>query len=175
MLGVVLLYVGIVLINNGIARIYNIDGKSAAIMNVFTGSLSVIINIIYIIGGQYISIGTDLSSELTTDFFSAGTGLLFGFTYLFIGINNIFQLDQRPYGWYSLFVAINAVVCASLSLAEGDWRFFIIWILWAVLWATAFIEIILRRNLGKFVPYLAIFEGIATAWIPGFLLLINKW
>lgn len=34
MLGVVLLYVGIVLINNGIARITNIDAKSAAVMNV---------------------------------------------------------------------------------------------------------------------------------------------
>ena len=32
---------------------------------------------------------------------------------------------------------------------------------------TAFIEINLKKNLGKFVPYLAIFEGIVTAWIPG--------
>ena len=46
MLGVVLLYVGIVLINNGIARIANIDAKSAAVMNVFVGLLSITINII---------------------------------------------------------------------------------------------------------------------------------
>ena len=46
MLGVVLLYVGIVLINNGIARITNIDAKSAAVMNVFVGLLSITINII---------------------------------------------------------------------------------------------------------------------------------
>ena len=45
MLGVVLLYVGIVLINNGIARITNIDAKSAAVMNVFVGLLSITINI----------------------------------------------------------------------------------------------------------------------------------
>ena len=31
MLGIVLLYVGIVLINNGISRLYNIDEKSARI------------------------------------------------------------------------------------------------------------------------------------------------
>lgn len=174
MLGIVLLYVGMVLINNGIARIYNIDGKSASVMNIFTGVLSVIINIISIIVGEYFAIGIDSLSGFTY-FFSAGTGLLFGFTYLFIGINSIFELDQRPYGWYSLFVAINAVICAFLSLSQGDWRFFMIWILWGVLWATAFIEIILKRELGKFVPYMAIFEGIVTAWIPGFLLLINKW
>ena len=51
----------------------------------------------------------------------------------------------------------------------------VIWLLWGVLWLTTFIEIILKRNLGKFVPYLAIFEGIVTAWIPGFLLLRGLW
>ena len=40
---------------------------------------------------------------------------------------------------------------------------------------TAFIEINLKKDLGKFVPVLAIFEGIVTAWIPGFLMLTNHW
>ncbi|MBO3443312.1 AmiS/UreI family transporter [Clostridium sp. CCUG 7971] len=159
MLGIVLLYVGIVLINNGMTRIYNVDEKSASIMNIFIGLLAVIIDVIFVIQGDY---------------FAAGTGLLFAFTYLFTGINGIFDLDKRPYGWYSLFVAINAISCALLSLSDGDLRFFIIWILWGILWSTTFIEIILKKNLGKLVSYLAIFEGIFTAWIPGFLMLINN-
>ena len=32
-----------------------------------------------------------------------------------------------------------------------------------------------KENLGKFVPYLAIFEGIITAWMPGFLMLVDRW
>jgi hypothetical protein len=32
----------------------------------------------------------------------------------------------------------------------------------------------LEKDLQKFAPALPMFEGIATAWIPGFLLLINK-
>ena len=48
MLGIVLLYVGIVLINNGIARLTKIDAKSAAVMNIFTGALSVTLNILAI-------------------------------------------------------------------------------------------------------------------------------
>lgn len=160
MLGIVLLYVGIVLINNGMTRIYNVDEKSASIMNIFIGLLAVIIDVIFVIQGEYLA---------------AGTGLLFAFTYLFIGINGIFDLDKRPYGWYSIFVSINAISCALLSLSDGDLRFFIIWILWGILWSTTFIEIILKKNLGKLVSYLAIFEGIFTAWIPGFLMLINKW
>ena len=39
MLGVVLLYVAIVLISNGIARLSHVDPKSQAIMNLFTGGL----------------------------------------------------------------------------------------------------------------------------------------
>ena len=161
MLGIVLLYVGIVLINNGISRLSNIDEKSAAIMNIFTGALAVVIDTVNVIQGEY---------------YAVGTGLLFGFTYLFVGINGIFNLDKRPYAWYSLFVAINTIPCAYLSFTQDlDWRMGFIWILWGILWLTAFIEIILKKNLGRFVPYLAIFEGIVTAWIPGFLMLVNKW
>lgn len=92
MLGVCLLYVGIVLINNGVCRLQNVDGKSAAVMNIFTGLLSIFINALNLIHGDY---------------YAAGTGLLFGFTYLFAAANNIWKLDTVPYGWFSLFVAIN--------------------------------------------------------------------
>ena len=53
MLGVSLLYVGAVLTINGIGRLTNIDGKSLAVMNFFTGGLSVIANIILLISGEY--------------------------------------------------------------------------------------------------------------------------
>ena len=172
MLGVVLLYVGIVLINNGVARLTKIDAKSAAVMNIFTRVLSVTLNILSIARGEF---STDTNTSLV-DFYSAGTGLLFGFTYLFVAINSIYDLDQRPYGWYSLFVAINSFPAAYISYArEGDWRMAIIWLLWGVLWLTGFIETVLKKDLGKFVGYLAIFEGIFTAWVPGFLILRNLW
>lgn len=170
MLGVVLLYVGIVLINNGIARITNIDDKSAAVMNIFTGGLSIVINIIALVHGDF-----NLQNG-SSDFYSAGTGLLFGFTYLFVAINSIFNLDTRPYGWYSLFVAINTIPASYISYAiDNDIKMAIIWILWGVLWLTGFIETVLKKNLGKFVGYLAVFEGIVTAWLPGFLILRNLW
>ena len=92
MLGIVLLYVGIVLINNGIARLTKIDAKSAAVMNIFTGALSVTLNILAIARGEF-SLDTNTS---LSDFYSAGTGLLFGFTYLFVAINSIFDLHKRP-------------------------------------------------------------------------------
>ena len=169
MLGIVLLYVGIVLINNGIARITDVDAKSTSVMNVFVGLLSLSINIITIIHGDFNTING------IGDFYSAATGLLFGFTYLFVAANGIFNLDNRLYGWYSLFVAINTLPAAWIEYSvNGDWRMAIIWILWGILWLTGFIESVLKKEL-KFVPYLAVFEGIVTAWIPGFLILTSLW
>lgn len=169
MLGIVLMYVAIVLINNGICRITSIDGKAASVMNIFVGSLSVLVNLIIIVHGS-ITGGYN-------DFYAAATGLLFGFTYLFIACNSLFGLDIRAYGWYSLFVAINSIPAAYLSYLENTQEglaFALIWIAWGILWFTGWIESVLKIEL-KFVPYLAIIEGIFTAWIPSWLILMEYW
>ncbi len=173
MLGIVLMYVGIVLINNGICRLTNIDGKSASVMNIFVGSLCVIMNIIVILHG-------DFSHGGRSDFYAAATGLLFGFTYLFVACNHLFNLDTRAFGWYSLFVAINSIPAAYLSYHDANIHgmegilFACIWIAWGILWLIGWIECVLKIEL-KFTPYLAILEGIFTAWIPAWLILIGYW
>ena len=60
MLGVVLIYVGVVLILNGIGRLSDVDAKSSAVFNVFTGMLSFILNIVAVIQGNYFAAGTGL-------------------------------------------------------------------------------------------------------------------
>ncbi len=117
------------------------------------------------------------------DYYAAGTGLLFGFTYLFVAFNNIFSLDTRPFAIFSTFVVINAVVFGVIEGITGssalgiapDWRWAAIWWLWAILWGTAFITDILKKDLGKFVPILQVIEGVITAWIPGILILTSIW
>ena len=118
MLGVVLLYVAIVLISNGIARLCKIDSKSQSIMNLFTGGLSVICNVIVIVFGEI--------SGSTSEFYAAATGLLFGFTYLYIALNGIFNLDQRLYGWYSLFVAVNSIPAGILCFLDGHGYYLVV-------------------------------------------------
>ena len=159
MLGVSLLYVGAVLTINGIGRLTEIDGKSLAVMNFFTGGLSVIANVILLVCGEY---------------YAAATGLLFGFTYLFIGLNAVFNLDGRVLGGFSLFVAINTVPAALLSLLQdADSLFFVIWLAWGILWLLIFVESVLKKDLHHTVPVLLILEGIGTAWVPAWLLLQN--
>lgn len=74
-------------------------------MNIFTGGLSLFINFVNLAQGNY---------------YAAGTGLLFGFTYLFVAANNLFHLDTRPFAWFSSFVAVNAVIFGTM---EGFWEF----------------------------------------------------
>lgn len=168
MLGVCLLFVGIVLINNGLCSWFQLSGKSTAVMNILVGGLSLIINVISLVQGHY---------------YAAGTGLLFGFTYLFVAFSSLWDIDPKPFAWFSTFVAINALVFGTfegfiglpaLSI-EPDWRWAGIWYLWAILWGTAFVEDILGYKLGKFVPALQVFEGVITAWVPGLLLMIGMW
>ena len=168
MLGVCLLFVGIVLINNGMCTFYQVDGKSATVMNILTGGLSIFINAVNLVLGNY---------------YAAGTGLLFGFTYLFVAFVKLQKLDPIPFAWFSTFVAVNAVIFGTIEGITGstalgitaDWRWAVIWYLWAILWGTSFVEDICHKKLGKFVPVLQIFEGVVTAWIPGVLMLIGLW
>ena len=168
MTAVSLLFVGIVLINNGVGNLKKCDAKTMAVMNFLTGSLSVFINMVNILQGNY---------------YAAATGLLFGFTYIFVGINLVFKLDSILFSWFSTFVAVNALIFGTFEGFIGipslnispDWRWGAIWYLWAVLWGTSFIEDICKKNLGKFTPCLQIFEGVITAWVPAVLLLTNLW
>ena len=149
-------FVGIVLINNGVCSLANVSKKAAAVMNILTGGLSLFINFLNLVQGNY---------------YSAGTGLLFCFTYLFVAIVNIYDLESLPFAWFFTFVAVNAVIFGIIegvtgSVALGitpNWRWAAIWWLWAVLCGFSFVIDILGKNLGKFVPYLQTFEGIMTA------------
>ena len=105
MLGVCLLFVGIVLINNGMCSLYNVDGKSTAIMNIFTGGLSLFINFVNLVQGNY---------------YAAGTGLLFCFTYLFVALSKFLKASPIPFAWFSTFVAINAVIFGTIEGFTGS-------------------------------------------------------
>ena len=43
---------------------------------------------------------------------------LFGFTYLYVAMNNAFDLDGTGLGWFSLFVAVAAVVYSWWNFAN---------------------------------------------------------
>jgi acid-activated urea channel len=163
LLGISLLFVGITLVSNGLNRFFNTDAKSTAIMNLFTGLIIVIGNIIMLAKAADIMQYQNIAS-----------GFLFGITYLFIAANYLFKLDLRPFGLYSLFVAIYAVIMAVLSYGV-DIRFVLLWGAWAILWLEGFLELVLKIKLEKVFPYLSIAIGIFAAFIPAIFMLTDKW
>ena len=98
MLGVCLLFVGIVLINNGMCTLYKVDGKSTAVMNLLTGGLSVFINFVSLVQGNY---------------YAAGTGLLFGFTYLFVAFIPVNRLTRLGELTLQAYACVNIMPCAA--------------------------------------------------------------
>lgn len=158
MFGIGLFYVGITLFMNGCSILYKWDLKAVGIFNIIVGSLSTLIQV---------------TSMLRGDYYSAGTGFLFGFTYLFLGISFYKGLDLKPYGLFSLFVTINTLLFSYLTFQSGDPFFGVMWLIWGMLWLTSFIENNLGINLGKFTAYFILFCGVFTTWLPGLYLIIS--
>jgi putative amide transporter protein len=166
-----LLYVGAVLFINGVMLLGWVDPKSAAPLNIFVGGLQVVTPTVLIITASG-------PPGVVQNIILGASGLyLFGFTYLYVAFNLLADLDGTGLGWFSLFVAICAVVFAFLNFGRfNDNTFGVIWLSWAFLWLLFFL--LLGRNqagLGRYTGAVAAIEGWVTGAIPAFLLLTGHW
>ncbi|MDA8371593.1 MAG: transporter [Nocardiopsaceae bacterium] len=161
-----LFYVGSVLIINGLVLLKVISAEAATPLNLFVGALQVTVPTALLLH--------DPGPMTAAD---AGPLYLFGFTYLWVGINAITGWDPRGFGWFSLFVAITAVAVSGYTgLARGDGPFAVIWLYWAVLWFLFFCVLGLGLSrLTRTTGWFAIVTGVATAAVPGFLLMTGYW
>jgi hypothetical protein len=162
-----LLYVGAVLVINGLMLLGLVEARAAAPLNLFVGGLQVITPtyLIFTSGGD-------------ADAILGAAGLyLFGFTYLYVGFNLLAGLDGTGLGWFSAFVAACAVVYAGLNFGRfDDPAFGVIWLYWAVLWALFFLVLGLKREeLTRFTGAVAIVAGVVTCAVPAFMLLTGVW
>jgi putative amide transporter protein len=158
-----LLYVGAILFINGLMLLGRIPGKSAAILNLFVGALQTVVPLVLLSQAQ---------GELAPTFAAAGL-FLFGFTYLYVGILQLTGISAEGLGWFSLFVAVVAIVIGVLSFTLiSDPLFGVIWITWAVLWFMFFLLMALGKDsITAATGWFAIFCGWLTCTIPALLLL----
>jgi putative amide transporter protein len=164
-----LLYVGAVLAVNGLMLMGRVDPRAAAPLNLFVGALQVVTPtyLIFTSGGD-------------PDVILGASGLyLFGFTYLYVGINLLGDLDGTGLGWFSAFVAACAVVFAGLNFfyyEPRDAAFGVIWLYWAVLWGLFFVVLGLKReDYTRYTGAIALVAGLLTAAVPAFMLLTGVW
>jgi putative amide transporter protein len=171
MIGLVLLYVGAVLLLNGIWLIGKIEDREISIINFFVGGITLLAAIA-------VGLGTAARGEFELlDVQFGALVLLFAFTYLWVGINRWLPASGAGLGWYCLFVAITAVPVAFevLRAAEdvGDAWLGLNWVAWAVLWLLYFLLLVPARVTNVFTGWFTIAVAILTGWIPGWLVLFE--
>ncbi|UGS37038.1 AmiS/UreI family transporter [Capillimicrobium parvum] len=172
MAAVGLLYVGAVLFVNGLALVGWVKGTSMIPMNLFVGLLQVVTPFYLIFtanGDQAVIVGA--------------SGLfLFGFTYLYVAMNNAFDLDGTGLGWFCAFVAVAAVVYswwnfsgyAALKVNDKDVSDLlgVLWASWAVLWFLFWLVLgVGKTGLTKFTGAWCAAQGIYTGLVPAVVLL----
>ncbi len=165
MLGLALLYVGAVLFLNGLWLMGRIGDREIAVINVFSGSLTLLISL-------YLAFGPGADADSIR---AAAWTLLFTFTYFWVAINRYNGADGRGLGWFCLFVALTAAPIAYTTLASASsaWGIWLglNWAAWAVLWFLFFVLLVLQKPIAKQTGLLTSLEGILTGWLPGYLLL----
>ena len=161
-----LLFVGAVLIVNGIMLLGRMTALAAAPLNFFVGTLQVVTPTFLIMtaGGDREVIA------------AAGGLYLFGFTYLWVGINTVTGWPGHGLGWFSLFVSVTALGYAGSVWAQGGRVFVVIWLAWSGLWFLFFLTLALERDdLTRFTGAVAVIEGVLTAGVPAGLALSGLW
>jgi len=164
MVGVVLLFVGAVLLVNSMGGLGRVDLRSMAIMNFMVAGLALFATVL-----QFVR------AETTAQFFGVAQFFLFSFTYTYVAISMWWELDMRGFGWFCFFVALTTIPCAIVTFQGGDLRFGTFWLIWGVLWYMFFMANVQGRDFGKLLPYTSMTVGVLTCWIPGLLILTGNW
>src|SRR3972149_609819 len=122
-----LLFVGAVLLINGLSLLGWVKGRALVPMNVFVGLLQVITPLYLIFTANGDSSVILLASGL----------FLFGFTYLYVDINTTFDLDGSGLGWVCLYVGFSAPGYAWFNFRDatpGGNVLGVLWLSWGLFW-----------------------------------------
>ena len=165
-----LLLVGAVLFVNGLSSLGLVPARSAAPLNLFVGAAQVVLPTLVLVqsgGDPAVLAGTWPS-------------YLFGFTYLWFGLQIIFGIEPEGFGWYSAFVAAVAAYQAVISVGS-DPVFAVIWATWASMWSLFFVLLALGRtrvgnfDLGRFTGWFLVLLGIPTCTVSALFLMDGRW
>ena len=164
MIGVILLFVGSLLLVNGMGGLDRVEPKSMAVMNFMVGGLGLVASLLQL-----------SRADSSADFFAVAALLLFTFTYLYIAICIWLDLDLRGFGWFCFFVAFTTIPYSLMSFQNDDPRFGVFWLIWGSMWFMFYLTNVREIDFGKLLPYLVIAVGVLTCWIPGLLILTDYW
>lgn len=160
-----LLFVGAALFVNGLLFLGQVDAKTAGVFNLFVGALQTAIPF------YLIATASDPDQVL-----AASGVFMFGFTYLYVGINNLAGYTGNGLGWYSAWVSLMAVGFAITNLVRfDDPASALLWAQWAVLWGLFFVVIGLGRSRWTALAgWLTLVMSFTTCTVPAFVYLLGE-
>lgn len=166
MSNVALFLTGAVLFLNSLMLFGKAEAKSVAPFNIFIGTLQVMIAFYLIV----------VSGQNNGELFNAASIFLFGLTYLYVGVTLAKGLEGSGLGWFSLWVAIMAVVYAIVSVTHFDHVVnALIWAMWAFLWFLFFLSNSLGKKIDTYIGIVAMVQSWVTATIPALLYFLGLW
>lgn len=159
-----LLFVGAVLLLNGLWMLGRIADREIVVINFATAGLTGMVALLGMI--HSVDTGGVRDAALT---------LLFTLTYLWVGVNRLTGADGRGLGWFSLFVSVSVVPEAirTLGAATGpmDVWLGLCWVAWSGLWFLFFLTLALALPLQRQTAQATIASGLLTAWLPAMAML----
>ena len=165
MLGVNLLFAGFALTLNGVSYLTAVDNKAKGMANVLVGVV-IAINAIFQ--------AAQATNHVTFGFSAAMW--LFALNYFIIAAHIFFKAENwKVFGIYSLFASVVSIVFAADTIINGGpGEMVYMWLMWAVLWAQSFFAIVAgSKAIDRLTPHILILNGIASTFIPGFLILLG--
>ena len=162
-----LLFSGATLFLNSLVLLKKADAKAIAIFNLFVGLLQVIVPF-YLL--------TTTPNNDPWAIFNTSAIFLFGFTYLYVGLTTLMNLNGNGLGWYSIWVSIMAVAYSLVYFIHfHDILNGVIWLMWAYLWYLFFASLVLNKKIDHHVGCVAFIQSWTTLTIPAFLSLVGIW
>ncbi|MCL3883261.1 AmiS/UreI family transporter [Marivita sp. GX14005] len=164
MLPLSLLFVGAVLVLNGLWMTGRIADREIIVINLVTATVT-----------GCVALVTLIRAETASDIRSVALTLLFTVTYLWVAVNRMNGADGRGLGWFSLFVAISVLPEAVQTLASAQTAMQLwlglCWLAWSALWLLFFLTLVPKWVPERPTALATLASGILTAWLPAMFLL----
>ena len=166
LLGLSLLYVGVVLILNGIWLLGLIADREIVIINLCVAGISFLV-----------ALQTAVVANSITEIRTAAMVLLFAITFIWVAYNRLTDCNGRGLGWFSLIVSITVIPVAALNFIHAstlmDVWISLCWAGWSALWFMYFLLLSLEKPILRQTALFTLFCGIFTGWMPGMVLLFE--
>ncbi|MBT2738634.1 AmiS/UreI family transporter [Neobacillus sp. C211] len=157
---------GAVLFLNSLMLLGKAEAKSVGVFNIFIGIIQIIIP-------SYLMFA---SGQNNWELYNVASIFLFGLTYLYVGVTVLKGLDGSGLGWFSLWVAIIAVVYTLTSIIHfHDVVNALTWGMWALLWFLFFLSNALKKKIDTYIGIVAFVQSWVTLTIPALLYFLGVW